>query len=678
MPLRTAGTVTARPVHLAVRDGVAVAVIDHPPVNALSHVVRAGLWAALDAVEADPALRGLVIRAEGRTWPPGADIREFDAPPKPPILGELCDRIDGFAKPVVVILHGTVLGGGLELALAARARLARPGTTFGLPEVTLGLCPGAGGTRRLPALIGAKAALGLMLTGLPVAVGAAEGMGLIDAVVEDDAEAVAAELVRTLAAEGPRPPQARHADAAAWMAAVAEARAGLREARLPAPARIIGCVEAALLLPPEAAGRFERAAFTDLAATPQSRALRHAFFAERRAGRADAPAAAGAKPPERVALLGAGDEVARIAAALAAAGAGVTLIPPVPEDGLAGHVAEAGAALEASGRLPPGGWARLSGRIAVTGVPGAVAGCDAALALDAEAAALAALLPAPGPIVIRDLAEAEGFRAAVPELAGRTFGLAPLPTPASGRVAELTAPPVADPAALGAAIAFVRRMDRTAVVTRAPAGPALIAAFWAAADRAVGDGASPYQVDRALTGWGFARGPFAIRDRLGLDRAPPPQGPVTEALWLALMESGRIGAVTGAGFYLHPQGGAAAEDPALAAMLDAARVRAGQVPRAVEDDEIALTTLAALAVAGARLVERGAVARPSDIDVLAMGALGFPRWRGGPMQATDEAGVLSMRNLLRDLARDGGEFWVPGTIWDDLIRNGQRFADLNA
>ncbi len=673
---------TARPVHLTLRDGVAVAVIDHPPVNALSHPVRAGLWAALDAVAADAGVRGLVIRAEGRTWPPGADIREFDAPPKSPILSELCDRIEASDKPVVVMLHGTVLGGGLELALAARARISAPGATFGLPEVTLGLCPGAGGTRRLPALVGVRAALGLMLTGLPVSAAAAQGMGLIDAVVAEEAEAVAIELVRTLASEGrPAAPPPRE-DAAAWMAAVAEARADLREARLPAPARIIDCVEAALLLPPEGAAKFERAAFTDLAATPQSRALRHAFFAERRAGRPDGPKGEPVAAPDRVALIGKGPEAAALAGALAVGGIAVTLLVT---DGAAGtvvdmraHLDKAGSAIAASGRLGPGGWHDVAGRIAVTGDPGDLAGCGAALALDAEAAAAGALMPDPCPIAICDAAEAVAFRVAVPELAARTFGFVPVPALASGRLVELTAPEPVDPVALGVAAATARRMGRTAVVTRGAVAPALTAALWSAADRAVEEGASPYQVDRALVQWGFARGPFALRDRLGLDRAPPPPpGSVVEALWLSLMEEGRIGGVTGAGFYMHPETGSPVEDARLAERLSAARARTGQEPRAVGDDEITLTTLAALAATGARLVEGRVAARPSDIDALAVCALGFPRWRGGPMHGTDEAGVLSMRNLLRDLARDGADVWAPCGLWDTLVRNGQRFADLN-
>ncbi|HSF65185.1 MAG TPA: enoyl-CoA hydratase-related protein, partial [Paracoccaceae bacterium] len=215
-----------------------VLLIDNPPVNALGHGVRAGLWAGIAVAEADPEVRSVVIAAEGRTFPAGADIAEFGQPPRAPVLPDLCTRIESCTKPVVAAIQGTALGGGLELAMAAHHRVAAPAARLGLPEVTLGLLPGGGGTQRLPRLVGAEAALRLMLTGAPVTATEAVALGLVDRLADGDLIDTALAL-----AEGalPRPTRDRDAplrDPSGWTAAVTAARKGLRASRLPAPARI--------------------------------------------------------------------------------------------------------------------------------------------------------------------------------------------------------------------------------------------------------------------------------------------------------------------------------------------------------------------------------------------------------------------------------------------------------
>ncbi|MFN0114770.1 MAG: 3-hydroxyacyl-CoA dehydrogenase family protein, partial [Paracoccaceae bacterium] len=326
--------------------------------------------------------------------------------------------------------------------------------------------------------------------------------------------------------------------------------------------------------------------------------------------------------------------------------------------------------------------------IAVTAEAAAIAGADAALAGTAGDAALAAWLPEGAPILLSDPGATGPLLAAAPDLAARAVTVLGLLPQDRGRLVEVI-PTEGGDAAAGAVLALLKRIGRLAVLARGPVSDPLRAALWAAADRAVEEGASPPGVDAALAGWGFAEGPFAMRDRIGLDRAlPPPGGSVAERLWLALMERGRTGAAAGAGFFAWaPDGHDGAghrrpqSDETVAALLDGARAAAGNVPRAVGADEIAMTALAALAATGARLVAAGAALRPSDIDVAAVAGLGFPRWRGGPMQAADEAGLLSMRNLLRDLARGegpvSGALWEPVALWDELIREGRGFGDLN-
>nr|MCU0912360.1 enoyl-CoA hydratase/isomerase family protein [Paracoccaceae bacterium] len=270
---------------------VCVVTIDNPPVNALSAAVRRGLGQALAVAEADPGVAAVVLAAEGRTFPAGADITEFGRPPEAPILPDLCNRIEAFPKPVVACLNGTALGGGFELALAAHWRLAAEGARIGLPEVKLGLLPGAGGTVRTPRLAGAEAALDLMLTGRLVPAVQARDMGLVDAVLAGaDPLAGAVEFAADLAERGiaPRPTRAARtglAGAPAYLAAVEAARTRTAGSRVPSERRIVDCVEAALLLPFDQALAVERDAFLDCLDTPEARALRHAFLAERRAGK---------------------------------------------------------------------------------------------------------------------------------------------------------------------------------------------------------------------------------------------------------------------------------------------------------------------------------------------------------------------------------------------------------
>ncbi len=273
-------------VSLDQQDGIASLVMDAPPVNALSGALRSALTDQLTKAIADPGVRAIILRAEGRLFSAGADIREFGLPLHGPHLSDLCNQIEAAPKPVIAALQGAALGGGAEIALAAHYRLAVPAATLGLPEVTLGLIPGAGGTQRLPRLVGAGPALAMMLDGRPVSAAAADAMGLIDGVVHADLPNAALAFAQGLLSRGlgPRPTCARRdhiADGGGWMKAVEQARAAQVGSPLRAEHRVIDCVEAALLLPFAAGLAFERTAFADMLADPQSRALRHLFLAER-------------------------------------------------------------------------------------------------------------------------------------------------------------------------------------------------------------------------------------------------------------------------------------------------------------------------------------------------------------------------------------------------------------
>ncbi len=303
---------------------VLVLVIDAPPVNALGHALRQALWDGLAAAEADHGVTAVVLAAEGRTFPAGADITEFGQAPRAPLLPDLCDRIEGCTKPVVAALHGTALGGGLELALAARGRVMARGAMVGLPEVKLGLLPGAGGTQRLPRLVGAEAALAMMLDGHQVGAEAAQAMGLVDLVADADVLVETAVALAEVLAERPVPATRDRTegmgDLQGYAAAVAAARALAAQAATEAPSRIVDCVEAALLLPFGQGLAFERAAFGDLVGSEAAQALRYGFLAERRACKGFA-----AVPLRALTVVGAGPEGADLAIAALQAGLTVTL-----------------------------------------------------------------------------------------------------------------------------------------------------------------------------------------------------------------------------------------------------------------------------------------------------------------------------------------------------------------
>ena len=282
---------------------VLVLVLAHPPVNALSGAVRAGLAEGLSRALDDPDIRAVVIRGEGRGFSAGADVTEFGLPLSALRLGDLCRAIEGATKPVIAAIHGMALGGGLELAMAAHYRVAAEGSVLGLPEVNLGLVPGAGGTQRLPRLVGARVALRMMLSGVPVSAADALGLGLVDLVVADrltEAALAMASEVPALRPTGDLP--VGTSDLAGYFAAVAGARAAQAGSRLPAPGRIVDLVEAAVLFPLQQGLMAEEIAFADLVATPEAAGLRHAFFAERKAMRLPPAAAAIAVKP--IATLG--------------------------------------------------------------------------------------------------------------------------------------------------------------------------------------------------------------------------------------------------------------------------------------------------------------------------------------------------------------------------------------
>ncbi|MDI3335095.1 3-hydroxyacyl-CoA dehydrogenase NAD-binding domain-containing protein [Defluviimonas aestuarii] len=695
----------AETVRVSTTDGVMTVVIDNPPVNALGADLRSDLMTALREAAADTAVKVIVLAAAGRTWPAGADIREFGKPPRDPWLPEVCNAVAACPKPVIAAMHGNALGGGLELALAAHVRLADPGTRLGLPEVTLGILPGAGGTQRLPRLIGARSALGMMTSGLPIPAERALELGLIDAVTEGGARLAAERLAAahisgdaSLPSAAERPDHRK--DASEWLAAVAEARKGLGISRLPAPPRIIDCVEAALLLPEEEGFAYERTAFDELVGTPEAAALRHAFLAERRA--AHHPDLTGIKTREIAAIgvIGGGLMGSGIATACLAAGYRVTMIERDDQALTAGlaRVATNRDRAVAKGRLSladrEAEWSRMSGATGMAALAGADLVVEAVFEDEGVKSQIFAELDAvakPGAILATNTSYLDVNRiAAATSRPGDVIGLHFF-SPA--HVMKLLEVVVADqtlPDVTATAFALAKRLGKVAVragVCDGFIGNRVLTAYRTATDFLLEDGASPYQVDRAMVGWGFPLGPYQVLDMAGLDiswarrtRLAEHRDPTERyvAIGDRLCELGWLGQKAGRGYYVYAEGSrAGAEDPEVLEIIAAERAAKGIEPRRIAEAEIQCRALAAMANEGARILEERIAARPSDIDLVMLTGYGFPRWRGGPMQMADQVGLLEMRDTLRDYAREDEAFWRPAALWDDLIKNGRKFADLN-
>ena len=673
-------------------DGVAVLAIRNPPVNALSHAVRAGLWAAMDRAEGEA--RAVVIFGSGRTFIAGADISEFGRPPEDPWLPALCDRIEASPLPVVAALHGTALGGGLEVALAAHFRVAVPGAKVGLPEVLLGIMPGAGGTQRLPRLTGAQAALDLITTGRHASAREALDLGILDRVEEGEPRVIGLAYAREITAEGTGPrrvSELSRPEPVDWDAAHAEA---LRRGRGQiAPAAAVRAVQAASEMDyPEGLAR-ERELFGELMESPQREGLIHAFFAERAVSKL--PELKGVEPREvaRIGVVGGGTMGSGIATACLLSGLSVTLVETSEEalargrdtvarnlDGAVarGKMSEARragvdltaavevGALEDADLVVEAVFEEMEVKKEVFGRLDAVAKRGAVLAtntsyLDVDEIAASTSRPEDG----------IGLHFFSPAHVMRLLEVV---------VGERTAPEV-----VATGFALAKRLGKVAVragVCDGFIGNRILSHWRTATDHMVLDGASPYQVDRALEAFGMAMGPYKVADLAGLDigwatrkRLAPTRDPRERVPGFAdrLCEMGRFGRKTGRGYYVY-EDGKPIEDPEVEAIVAEAREGEG---RAFEDDEIARRTMAAMVNEAARVVEEGIARRPLDVDVVLVHGYGYPRWRGGPMLWADREGIPALLADIRRYGEEDAHFWRPAPLLERLASEDRRFADLN-
>jgi 3-hydroxyacyl-CoA dehydrogenase len=662
-------------------DGIAVVTIDNPPVNAASQAVRTGLADAFATLAGDPAVRGVILCAAGRTFVAGADVSEFDGPPLDPPLRAVTALVEAFARPVVCVVHGTALGGGFELALACHYRLIDPDATIGLPETTLGVIPGAGGTQRLPRLVGMAAALDLIVPGGRLGAVEALRLGAVDALTEGDRLAFArAFLAERLDRPPPRTGDRPAPSLDAGAIAAARTLAGRRMPGQVAPLRAIEAVEAAAG-PFEEGLRCEAALFLALRGSDQARALRHVFFAERAAAKIPEAAAGTASDLHRIGVVGGGTMGAGIATATLLAGLSATLLERDAGAAEAGRGRILGLLDEAvrRGKLDAGTRETIvRERLGATADPSDLRDADLVVEAAFEDMAVKRALFAELGAAVRPQAVlatntsyldvgaiAEG--APHPE---RVIGLHFFAPAQVMKLVELVVPAGASADAVATGLAYARRLGKITVrsgVCEGFIGNRILSAYRTALDHLVEDGASPYAVDAAMRDYGFPLGLYEMQDLAGLDigyatrrRLDATRDPRERFVAIAdrLVEAGRLGRKTGAGFYRY-DGGRAEPDPAVEAVVAAERAARGIVPRTVEAGEIERRLCAAMVNEAARILDEGVALRAGDIDVVMVNGYGFPRWRGGPLFAATLTGLDRVLADVEGFAGMDAVFWAP-------------------
>lgn len=635
------------------QDGVLVVTIDNPPVNATSASVRAGLVAALAHSREQDHLLGLVLTSAGTTFIGGADIREFGLPPVEPILPDVIEAIEAHDNPVVAALNGAALGGGLEVALACHARLALTSAVVALPEVKLGLVPGAGATQRLPRLIGALQALEMISSGRMVKAVEAHSFGILDDIVERDLTTHAIARARALADEplrrtGQLPPPAM--DMSAFDEAAAKIFAKARGQK--APAEAVRLVRLACNLPLGDGLAAERQAFLSLRNSVESKALRHVFFAEREAGKVEGLAGVAQRPVETVGIAGLGLMGSGIAVAALSAGYTVIGLDQMPEAAEKGRDRIMGILEKsvASGRLSREAADTQASRLSVTATDADLAAADLVIEavfddlsvkidlfrrLDAVLRSDAILATNTSYLNPDEIAAAT----AMPE---RVLGLHFFSPAHIMRLLEVVRCGKTAPDVLATGLAFAKRLKKLAVVTGVTEGfigNRIFSAYRREAEFLIEDGALPHEIDAALEGFGFPMGLFAVYDMAGLEiawarrkRQAATRDPSDRYVPIAdrLCELGRFGQKAGRGWYAYPEGKRQV-DPEVTAIIEACRAEKGITARHFSSDAILQRLLSAMAAEGRALLAEGIAARESDIDLVMINGYGFPAYKGGPM-----------------------------------------------
>jgi 3-hydroxyacyl-CoA dehydrogenase len=689
--------------------GVAVVAIDNPPVNALSPGVPEGILAAIDGAEIDPAVIAVVVIGAGRTFIAGADIKQLERAAThgldgTPDLHRLLQRIEDCPKPVVMAIHGTALGGGLEVAMAGHFRVASPDAQMGQPEVNLGIIPGAEGTQRLPRLVGIAAAVEMCVSGKPIKAPEALRLGLIDRIIEVQAEGDL--LAGAIAFAGDARPGLKtreRSDKLGWESSNAPLFAAGRELarktrrNMIAPLAVVDALEAAATLPFEEGCKREREILRERLASDECRALIHAFFSERAVSKiADIPKDTPVLPIRKAAIVGAGTMGAGIAMACANSGIAVTLkdLDQAALDRGMATIAKNYEGSVAKGRFSQ---EAMDQRMALihpqTGYDGFE---DADLIIEAAFESMdlkkrifseLERIAKPGCILATntstlDIDEIARVTARPEMVVGLHFF-----SPANVmRLVEIVRGAQSGKAVIATALALAKKLGKVGVVVgncRGFVGNRMMLPYMREAQFLAEEGATPEQVDAALYDFGMAMGIFAVDDMGGIDLAwrvrqeykhlekPGVRAPLVLDKLYAMH---RWGQKTGAGWYRYDGDRKPIPDPEVHALIERTAIEAGIERRSVSNQEIVERCIYTLVNEGARILEEGYAQRAADIDVIYMTGYGFPAYRGGPMWYADTVGLKKVYERVREFHERFGELWEPAPLLKQLAESGASFA----
>ncbi|HEX6638081.1 MAG TPA: 3-hydroxyacyl-CoA dehydrogenase NAD-binding domain-containing protein [Steroidobacteraceae bacterium] len=688
------------------REGLLAQVVVHnPPVNTITAEVRAGLSAALDGLRADKSLRAVVVLCEGSTFFSGADIGEFSGPPREVEYRLLFNALEALPVPVIAAMHGTVMGGGLEIALACHYRVAAPGTRFALPEVTLGIIPGAGGTQRLPRLIGAEKALEFILSARPVTTQQATELGFLDAVLEGDLRAAAVDYAQELlaAGKGPRRTGEMRVDPATATDAVFQRMA--EQARKLYPNRNAALVAVDAVRKAAATNlaeglEYETTRVNECKLTAESRGAVHVFFAERDSRRVPGiPQDIAAAAIESAGVIGAGTMGGGIAICFANAGIPVTLIDASAESlqrGVAG-IERIYQSMVERGRLDEAERQKRLGLIQTSLEYASLGKADVIIEAVFEDLALKQqifrkldAIAKPGAILATntstlDIDHIADATARPGDVIGMHFF-----SPANVMpLLEVVRTHRTSPRAIKTVMALAKPLRKTPVLAKVCygfIGNRMMEGYAREAERMVLEGASPRQVDTALEEWGMAMGILAVFDMAGVDvgvnvhkanatRYPP--DPTYYQADFALAEAGRLGQKSGKGYYRYEKGNRSRFDDPEAIEILRRRARELEVPqRSHSTVEIQERCLFPLLNEGFHVLGEGIATRAADIDVVWTSGYGFPRYRGGPMFYAETIGLKTLLDGIRRYAQLFGPMhWQPAPLLVELVERGISVAD---
>jgi 3-hydroxyacyl-CoA dehydrogenase len=677
----------------------------------LGQKVRQGIVDAMTKAKADDAVKAVVLIGAGRTFPAGADIREFGGKRLEPGLGMVCDTIEDMEKPVVVALHGTALGGGCEIALSAHYRLADATARIGLPEVNLGLLPGAGGTQRLTRIIGAQQALDIILSGKPINMKRAYDLGIVDAIVDagvdGDLKTVAVDYAKSVTANSgnlPRTGEATKglADVDGNQAAITAARATIAKTARGqySPGRIIDCVEVALTKPLREGLDYETQAFLDCLATPQSQGMVHAFFADRRCAKIPEAGRAQPRKLDHLGVIGGGTMGSGITIAALKAGLNVTMVER-DSDSIARGIANVEKAFDrdvSKGRIDTDGKAAIMARYRPTIQFDDLAGMDMVIEavfenLDVKREVFAQLdkVVRKGAVLASNTSYLDIDKiAAATSRPQDVIGLHFFSPANIMKLLEIVIPSNPSDDAVATGFLLAKKMRKTAVRAgncHGFIGNRILSVYGEQASYLLEDGASPQQIDGAVRDFGYPMGPFQMFDMAGLDIGwsnrkafADTRDPNRRYVAIAdrICENGWFGQKTGRGFYNYPDGSRiGVENPDLQAIIDAEHAANNITPREMDAEQIMRRYMAAMINEAANVVHEGIALRPSDVDVTLLYGYGFPRYRGGPMKYADMYGLDRLLDDIKSFQAIDPVFWEPSPLLVQLVQSGNNFDSLN-